>query len=189
MSPPPKKENKDKLLRRLRRIEGQAGAIVRMAENDAYCIDLLTQIAAARAALLAAGKIILRNHLQSCVVESFKGGNSKRAIEEIETVLEIDPKHTGALDARAMLYYELPGLLGGNLNKSIESLEKGIALDSNYTLLYVDMAKVYIKKKDYDKARWYLNRALEISTPTYEADHVLDDRPEALELLEEIKDR
>ena len=49
--------------------------------------------------------------------------------------------------------------------------------------------KVYIKKKDYDKARWYLNRALEISTPTYEADHVLDDRPEALELLEEIKDR
>ena len=109
--------------------------------------------------------------------------------EEIETVLEIDPKHTGALDARAMLYYELPGLLGGNLNKSIESLEKGIALDSNYTLLYVDMAKVYIKKKDYDKARWYLNRALEISTPTYEADHVLDDRPEALELLEEIKDR
>jgi len=108
---------------------------------------------------------------------------------EIETVLEIDPKHTGALDAQAMLYYELPGLLGGNLNKSIEALNKGIALDSNYTLLYVDMAKVYIKKKDYEKARWYLNRALEISAPTYEADHVLDDKPEALELLEEIKDK
>ena len=109
--------------------------------------------------------------------------------EEIETVLELDPKHTGALDAQAMLYYELPGLLGGNLNKSIESLNKGIALDSNYTLLYVDMAKVYIKKKDYDKARWFLNRALAITTPTYEADHVLDDKPEALELLEEIKDK
>jgi tetratricopeptide (TPR) repeat protein len=109
--------------------------------------------------------------------------------EEIETVLEIDPEHTGALDAQAMLYYELPGLLGGNLNKSMEALNKGIALDSNYTLLYVDMAKVYIKKKNYEKARWYLNRALEITTPTYEADHVLDDKPEALELLEEIKDK
>jgi hypothetical protein len=51
------------------------------------------------------------------------------------------------------------------------------------------MAKVYIKKKNYEKARWYLNRALEITTPTYEADHVLDDKPEALELLEEIKDK
>lgn len=109
--------------------------------------------------------------------------------EEINTVLEIDPEHTGALDAQAMLYYELPGLLGGNLNKSMEALNKGIALDSNYTLLYVDMAKVYIKKKDYEKARWYLSRALEITAPTYEADHVLDDKPEAEALLEEIKDK
>ncbi len=109
--------------------------------------------------------------------------------KEIEAVLELDPKHTGALDAQAMLYYELPGLLGGNLNKSIESLNKGIALDSNYTLLYVDMAKVYIKKKEYEKARWFLNRAIAITEPTYEADHVLDDKPEAMELLEEIKDK
>jgi len=109
--------------------------------------------------------------------------------KEIEAVLELDPEHTGALDAQAMLYYELPGLLGGNLNKSIESLNKGIALDSNYTLLYVDMAKVYIKKKDYEKARWFLNRAIAITEPTYEADHVLDDKPEAEALLEEIKDK
>jgi tetratricopeptide (TPR) repeat protein len=109
--------------------------------------------------------------------------------EEIKKVLEIDAEHTGALDAQAMLYYELPGLLGGNLNKSIESLNKAIALDSNYTLLYVDMAKVYIKKKDFEKARWYLNKAIQISNPTYEADHVLDDKPEAMELLEQIKDR
>jgi len=46
-----------------------------------------------------------------------------------------------------------------------------------------------MKKKDYEQARQYLNRALEITIPTYEADHVLDDKPEALELLEEIKDR
>jgi tetratricopeptide (TPR) repeat protein len=107
--------------------------------------------------------------------------------KEIQKVLKINPEHTGALDAEAMLYYELPGLLGGNLNKSVESLSKGIALDSNYTLLYVDMGRAYIKKKEYDKARWFLKKAVEIEKPTYEADHVLDDKPEALQLLEEIE--
>ncbi len=107
--------------------------------------------------------------------------------KEIDKVLKIDPKHTGALDGKAMLYYELPGILGGNLNKSITALNKGIELDSNYTLLYVDMAKVYIKKKDYEKARWFLNRALKIDNPTFKADHILDDEPEAKQLLEEIE--
>lgn len=109
--------------------------------------------------------------------------------KEINKTLEIDPEHTGALDAKAMLFYELPGLLGGNLNKSIEALDQAIALDSNYTLLYVDMAKVYMKKKDYEKARWFLKKAIDIQAPTYEADHVLDDKPEALELLKEIKNK
>jgi tetratricopeptide (TPR) repeat protein len=107
--------------------------------------------------------------------------------KEIDKVLKIDPTHTGALDARAMLYYELPGLLGGNLNKSIDALNTAIALDSNYALLYVDMGTVYIKKKDYEKARWYLNKVLEIENPTYEADYVLDDKPTALQLLKEIE--
>lgn len=108
---------------------------------------------------------------------------------EVDKVLAIHPEHTGALDAKAMLYYELPGILGGNLNRSIESLHKAIELDSNYTLLYVDMARCYIKKKDFEKARWYLNRAIEIENPTYEADHILDDKPEAMELLEQIKEK
>lgn len=108
---------------------------------------------------------------------------------EIKRVLELDPEHTGALDAQAMLYYELPGILGGNLNKSIESLDKGIALDSNYSLLYVDMAKVYMKKKDYEKVRWYLEKVMEIENPTYEADYVLEDKPEAMDMLEELENR
>ena len=51
------------------------------------------------------------------------------------------------------------------------------------------MGKVYMKKKDYEKARWFLKKAVDIKDPTYEADHILDDKPEALELLEEIKDK
>ncbi|MGQ9465217.1 MAG: tetratricopeptide repeat protein [bacterium] len=109
--------------------------------------------------------------------------------KEIDIVLKLDPKHTGAMDAGAMLYYELPGLLGGNLNKSIEYLSNALAIDSNYTRLYVDMAKVYIKKKDHEKARWFLKRMLEIKNPTFEADYVLKDKPEASILLERIKDK
>jgi tetratricopeptide (TPR) repeat protein len=109
--------------------------------------------------------------------------------EEIDKVLKIDPEHTGALDAKAMLYFELPGVLGGSLSKSVECLNQAIAIDSNYTLLYVDMAKVYIKKDDFEKARWFLQRALKITDPSYPADHILDDKPEAEALLIEIEGR
>ena len=107
--------------------------------------------------------------------------------KEIDRVLKIDPKHTGALDAKAMLYYELPGLLGGNINKSIECLEKAIALDSNYTLLYIDMAKCLIKKREFEKSRWFLNKTIGIQKPTYEADFIIDDKPEAEKLLKQIE--
>ena len=81
------RDNKVEVLARLRRVQGQAGALVRMVEEDAYCTDVLTQIAAVRAALLAAGKEILKEHMRSCVTASFAGGRSAEAIAEIETVL------------------------------------------------------------------------------------------------------
>jgi tetratricopeptide (TPR) repeat protein len=109
--------------------------------------------------------------------------------DEIDKVLRIDPEHTGALDAKAMLYFELPGILGGSLDKSIECLNRAIAIDSNYTLLYVDMAKVCMKQEDYEKARWFLDYALNITQPSYPADHALDDRPEAELLLKEINEK
>jgi len=81
------RSEKTRLLARLRRIEGQVSAVVRVAEKDAYCVEMLTQIAAARAALLAAARIILTEHMNSCVVNSFKEGQSKAAIAELEKVL------------------------------------------------------------------------------------------------------
>lgn len=107
--------------------------------------------------------------------------------KEINRVLELDPRHTGALDARAMLYYELPKMFGGNLDLSLEALDQALGIDSNYTVIYVDMARVLIKKKDYERARWYLNRLLEITSPTHEADFVQKDKPAGQELLKEIE--
>jgi tetratricopeptide (TPR) repeat protein len=103
--------------------------------------------------------------------------------KEIEKILQINPNSVEGLDARAALYYELPGFLGGNLNKSMEDLNKAIAIDSNNTTILIDIGKVYIKKKDYKKAILYLQKVLDILNPTDEAGYVLSDKPNAIKLL------
>ncbi len=105
----------------------------------------------------------------------------------INRVLELNPRHTGALDAKAMLYYELPKMFGGDLDLSLEALNRALAIDSNYTILYVDMAKVLIKKKEYEKARSFLNRLMTITSPTHEADFLLKDKPAGEQLMKEIE--
>lgn len=106
--------------------------------------------------------------------------------KEIEKMLKINPDFVDALDARAVMYYELPGLLGGNLNKSLEDLNKALTIDSNCTALYVDIAKVYIKKKDYQKANLYLQKVVNLTTPTDKARYILEDKPVAIRLLKKI---
>ena len=64
---------KDQLLRRLRRIEGQIRGIESMVEEDRYCIDVLTQIAAARAALDKVALGLLDDHAQHCVMGARPG--------------------------------------------------------------------------------------------------------------------
>ena len=79
--------DKKDLLSRARRAAGQANAVAEMIESDEYCIDVLTQIAAARAALLSIARVILAEHMSTCVVDALRGGDSDRAIREIDTVL------------------------------------------------------------------------------------------------------
>ena len=79
--------DKAKLVARLRRIEGQVSAIVRMSKEEANPLDILTQIAAARAALLSAAKVVLADHLRECVSRSFQTGKTDQAITDIETVM------------------------------------------------------------------------------------------------------
>jgi len=67
-------DNKEALLKRLRRAEGQVAGIARMVENDDYCIDILTQVSAATKALEAVALSLLGDHLSHCVSEATAQG-------------------------------------------------------------------------------------------------------------------
>lgn len=67
-------ENKDNLLRRLRRVEGQVRGLQRMVETDQYCIDVVTQVSAATKALQAVALELIDDHLSHCVAEAAAQG-------------------------------------------------------------------------------------------------------------------
>lgn len=75
-------EDKDALLARLRRVEGQVRGLQRMVEQDTYCIDVLTQISAATRALQAVALGLLEGHLQHCVVDAAREGDPTEKVKE-----------------------------------------------------------------------------------------------------------
>ncbi len=73
-------DNKQDVLKRLRRIEGQVRGLERMVEQDTYCIDVLTQVSAATKALQAVALALLDDHLSHCLVEAAReGGDAAEA--------------------------------------------------------------------------------------------------------------
>jgi CsoR family transcriptional regulator, copper-sensing transcriptional repressor len=69
-------DNKDAVLRRLARVEGQVRGLQRMVDSDTYCIDVLTQIAAATKALQAVALELLDDHLSHCVADATRHGGA-----------------------------------------------------------------------------------------------------------------
>lgn len=86
--------NKDKLLKRLARIEGQVRGIARMVEDERYCIDILTQLSATQTALRAVGFNVLDKHVQSCVTQALKTGDTKSAETKTNELLEAVERFT-----------------------------------------------------------------------------------------------
>ena len=82
------KEYKD-LINRLSRIEGQIRGLKRMVEEDVYCIDILTQAAAANAALNSFNKVLLANHIKTCVTEDVKAGKEEKVDELVATLQKL----------------------------------------------------------------------------------------------------
>ena len=79
-------DERRKLTNRLRRIEGQVRGVTSMVENDAYCIDILTQISAISSALSSFSKELLEAHIRSCVKEDVRSGGNEK-IDELITVI------------------------------------------------------------------------------------------------------
>jgi DNA-binding FrmR family transcriptional regulator len=81
---------KTSVLKRLRRIEGQVRGLARMVEDDRYCIDIVTQLSAVRAALRRAEEEILADHVSHCVERAIASGNKgeqRRKVGELIDVL------------------------------------------------------------------------------------------------------
>lgn len=82
------KEYKD-LIHRLNRIEGQIRGIKGMVEKDAYCPDILVQVAAANAALNSFNKVLLANHIRSCVTQDIRDGKEETIDELVMTLQKL----------------------------------------------------------------------------------------------------
>ena len=79
-------KEKTALIARLNRIEGQVRGIRGMIENDVYCVDVLTQVSAAQAALSSFSRIMLDNHIRTCVADGVKNGDEAILDELLETM-------------------------------------------------------------------------------------------------------
>ena len=82
------REYKD-LIHRLNRVEGQVRGIKRMVEEDAYCTDILIQVSAVNAALNSFNKVLLANHIRTCVAEDIIAGKEETIDELVATLQKL----------------------------------------------------------------------------------------------------
>jgi DNA-binding FrmR family transcriptional regulator len=83
------KEAKAQVTKRLQRIEGQVRGLARMVEEDRYCIDIVTQISAVRAAMRRVEEEVLRDHVAHCVEGAIASGNRADQRKKIAELMEV----------------------------------------------------------------------------------------------------
>ena len=82
-------ETKDSTRRRLLSIKGQVQGIQQMIEDEKYCVDILIQLSAVRAALGKVSAIVLKRHVESCVVSAIESGSEEKMAEKIEELVQV----------------------------------------------------------------------------------------------------
>jgi CsoR family transcriptional regulator, copper-sensing transcriptional repressor len=85
-------QSKQKLIKRLKIIEGQIRGLQEMVGNDAYCIDIITQTSAVKQALCGLEDVLMEGHLGCCVIDQIKKGKASIAINEILKVYRLKRK-------------------------------------------------------------------------------------------------
>jgi CsoR family transcriptional regulator, copper-sensing transcriptional repressor len=89
------KQDKQRTLDRLARLEGQMRGIARMVEEDRYCVDILTQTAAVRSALKAVERLVLENHAHHCVEAAIDSGDAATQREKFNELIALLQKTQG----------------------------------------------------------------------------------------------
>ena len=79
-------EHKDRILARLKRVEGQVRGLHRMVEEDTYCIDVLTQVSAATRALQGVALALLDDHVRHCVAHGIETGDDEKVTEAMQAI-------------------------------------------------------------------------------------------------------
>lgn len=87
--PYPYASDRDEILSRLKKVEGQIRGVHRMVSEDAYCIDVLTQITAIISGMEKVGTRVLREHIQGCVRDALESGNEERSDDRIEELVRV----------------------------------------------------------------------------------------------------
>lgn len=90
-----KEEHGRALTNRLKTARGHLDAVIRMVEDDGYCPDLMKQVSAVQGALEQANRLILRNHLETCVAAAMAAGRADEVVEELMEALRFDRVATG----------------------------------------------------------------------------------------------
>lgn len=80
--------DKKKILRYLKTTKGQIEGIIKMVEQDRYCVDISTQVLAVQALLKKANNEVLRSHINNCVKEAFVEGNGDEKVEELMNIFD-----------------------------------------------------------------------------------------------------
>ena len=86
---------KAKAIGRLRRIEGQVQGLQRMIDGDAYCVDILMQVAAVQGALEQVEKLVLGRHIESCVTDALRSGSKNDRQRKIDELLDVFARFRG----------------------------------------------------------------------------------------------
>lgn len=108
---------------------------------------------------------------------------------EIDTILTLDPRSVRGHALAGNVYMEVPRLAGGDRVRAESHFKKGLEIDPRFTVLRVDLARLYIGDGRYPAAREELARVIDERAPTIVADWTVKDVPRARALLESIRDK
>jgi DNA-binding FrmR family transcriptional regulator len=93
-----KEQHRRSVVNRLRTARGHIDAVLRMVEEDAYCPDVMKQLSAVQGQLERASRIVLRNHLETCVAAAMVAGRTGEIVDELMEAMRFDRVTTGPTD-------------------------------------------------------------------------------------------